>query len=113
MVVAAACAQASAQLLYEPFNYGTAAETGSAANYQVGLLTNGGPTTVWDTTDSFAPGASVFVVGSYIINANITGTGNALDVNQLWINPSSASFGAGTAPAPTLSMTGGGISTSV
>ena len=45
----------------------------------------------------------VFVVGSYQVNA-----GTANDLSSLWINPSASSFGAGVAPAATLTATTSG-----
>jgi hypothetical protein len=45
---------------------------------------------------------TIFVVGSYEF---VPGTGN--DVSRLWVNPSSATFAAETAPPPTLTGTGG------
>ncbi len=47
-----------------------------------------------------AVGSTIFLVGNYVLNS---GTGN--DVANLWINPSSDSFG-GTEPAATLTSSG-------
>ena len=57
----------------------------------------------------FAPGTystsdTVFIVGSYTFNT----VGNTTDdLSQLWVNPSSATFGAASAPGGSLSSTSG------
>jgi hypothetical protein len=52
----------------------------------------------WDSADVLTTSSVIFLVGSYTFN---TSTGSD-DVAQLWVNPSSTSFGAGSAPTSTL-----------
>ncbi len=60
---------------------------------------------VWDPR-TFTTNQTIFIVGSY------TFTGSN-DVSQMWINPSSNTFGAVTAPSPSLTTgNGGNISSS-
>lgn len=84
-------------------NYGTVVFTqASGAGYQIGLANrSSGATTTYDST-VYAVGSTVFLVGRYDF---VSGTGN--DTSALWINPSSATFGAGAAPSATLSASGG------
>jgi len=76
--------------------------TGSPGVFQLGVNQNGG-TTTWDTTDLFATGTTLFIVGSYTFNP---GVGD--DVSQLWINPNTTSA---TPPAATVSATGTDLTT--
>ena len=53
-------------------------------------------------SQTFTTSDTVLVVGSYTFNPS---TGD--DVSQLWINPSSTTFGAASAPTATLTSSGG------
>jgi len=55
----------------------------------------------WDP-NVFTTSDTIFLVGSYTFNS---GTGD--DVSQLWVNPSSATFGAATEPTGALVSSGG------
>ncbi len=55
-------------------------------------------------TNNFVAGETVFVVGRYsFINGSVTD-----DLCDLWLNPGSATFGAGSSPSPTLAGQGNG-----
>jgi hypothetical protein len=54
-------------------------------------------------TNVFDTNAVVFIVGSYTFNSATTTD----DVSQMWINPSSATFGQANAPAPLLTVSAG------
>jgi autotransporter-associated beta strand protein len=78
-------------------------------NYQLGVKVNtntniDGTTYAYDlTTRTAGPtGDTIFVVGSYTFGPD---TGD--DTSKMWINPAPATFGAGTAPAPTLTTIAG------
>ena len=75
--------------------------TNNGTAFNVGLA----PRTASPTYDAatFSTDTTIFIVGSYEF---IAGAGN--DVVRLWVNPSSANFGAGTAPAATLTLTNTG-----
>ena len=82
-----------------------------ATKFNVGIRPNSGSIAPAFDATPFAVGDTVFVVGAYTINPS-----TADDVSSLWVNPSSSTFGAGTAPATLLSVVGGsdpagGIST--
>jgi hypothetical protein len=66
--------------------------------------TTGTSALAWDTTQ-FATGDTVFVVEEYEFNLASTTD----DVARLWINPALTDFAAASAPATTLSSTGGDI----
>ncbi len=53
-------------------------------------------------SSTFTSSDTVFVVGSYTFNPSVGD-----DVSQLWINPSSSTFGAGSAPTSTVTSSGG------
>lgn len=57
--------------------------TGQAGHDQLGVQQNGG-TTVWDSTDTFTTGTTLFIVGGYTF-----GPGTGDDIVSLWISPSS------------------------
>ena len=71
----------------------------TTGGFQLGVNENSSTSTTWDTTDTFSTGNTMFIVGSYTFNP---GTGD--DVSALWINPT---IGSATAPAATISATGG------
>jgi hypothetical protein len=73
----------------------------SGSGFNVGLKKAGGGS-LFDTV-VHAVGETLFVVGSYTFNTNSATD----DVANLWINPDLASFGNGSAPAPTLSSATG------
>ncbi len=84
----------------------TRLETRSAGTgiYNIGLQ-EGSAGTLGNLTwgsQNFTTSDTVFIVGSYTFNPS---TGD--DVSQLWINPSSTTFGAGSAPTATLLSSGG------
>jgi hypothetical protein len=62
---------------------------------------------VWDPITR-SVGDTLFVVGSYTLNSGSSSD----DVSQMWINPSSSTFGDPSAPAYTLQATTGGDITS-
>jgi hypothetical protein len=74
-----------------------------AGLYNIGLdKASGTPASfVWDS-GNFTTSDTVFLVGSYTFNPS---TGD--DVSQLWINPDSSTFAAGSAPVSSLSSTAG------
>ena len=83
-------------------NYGATIWTqASGAGYQIGFSNRSNSTVVYDST-VHSLNTTVFLVGRYDF---ISGTGN--DTSALWINPSSATFGAGSAPSATLTSSGG------
>ena len=57
----------------------------------------------WDT-NKYAVGTPVYIVGGYLV----TGAAGS-DVSSVWINPGPSALGAATAPSPTISVTGQGI----
>lgn len=75
----------------------------TTGGYNIGLQegSGGAPATTWNS-QVLTTSDTVFLVGSYTFNS---GTGD--DVAQLWINPSSSTFGAGSAPASSLTSSGG------
>lgn len=79
-------------------------------HYQIGLGKTG-TGVPGNFTGSFALGATQFVVGRYTLFDNNgvpeTVLGNN-DVSSLWINPDPSSFGALTAPAPSITNGPGG-----
>ena len=76
----------------------------SANGFQIGIEKNSGTAAnfTFDNTEH-GVGDTIFVVGSYTFSA---GAGN--DQTLLWVNPDPASFGLGSAPAPTITATLGG-----
>ena len=56
---------------------------------------------VWNSS-LFTTSDTIFLVGSYTFNPS---TGD--DVSQLWVNPNSSTFGAGSAPGGSLTSSGG------
>lgn len=83
-------------------NYGATVWARSATGgFNLGLSNRSNSTETYDTT-VLSLNTTYFLVASYEF---VTGTGN--DISSLWIAPSSASFGSGTAPTPTLTATGG------
>jgi hypothetical protein len=78
--------------------------TAGAGLFNVGLDKSSGTigSFVWDP-NNYTTSDTIFLVGSYTFTAGTTTD----DVSQLWVNPSSASFGAGSAPGGALSVTAG------
>jgi hypothetical protein len=77
--------------------------------YNVGVrndvsATTGTSTIAWDTNE-YAVGDTLFIVGQYEFNT----LNSTDDLARLWINPNPADMGAATAPATTLTSTGGDI----
>lgn len=70
-------------------------------NFNIGLAPR--TSTPSYLTNSLELNTTIFVVGAYDL---ISGSAN--DVASLWVNPSSASFGSGSAPAVSLSITNSG-----
>ncbi|HZV35860.1 MAG TPA: PEP-CTERM sorting domain-containing protein [Verrucomicrobiae bacterium] len=68
----------------------------SGTGFNVGLDLNGSTATQY-ASPTYNVGDTLFLVGSYTF---VTGTAN--DTASMWINPDSSTFGAGTAPASTL-----------
>lgn len=92
--------------LTTPSVVGTRLYTRTAGGgFNFGVAKNSSTTTdwVWDTTELHV-NDTIFVVGSYEINTGSTSD----DVSRLWINPSSSTFGAASAPATPLIATSGG-----
>ncbi|EEF61804.1 immunoglobulin domain-containing protein [Pedosphaera parvula] len=73
----------------------------AASGYNIGLK-KASSGSLFDTT-TYTTGQTIFVVGSYTLNTNSASD----DLANLWINPDPTTFGAGLAPAPTLSTTSG------
>jgi hypothetical protein len=73
------------------FNIGISKSSGTASDFQ------------WGST-LFTPSDTIFVVGSYDIT---TLSGTTDDSTRMWINPSSLTFGAASAPAQTLTASTG------
>lgn len=81
-------------------------DTSDPAVYHIGTGMNSGTAAgnvQFDNVTPYAAGQTVFVVGAYEI---IAGANN--DKAYMWINPDVNSFGAGLAPAPTLTSAPGG-----
>jgi hypothetical protein len=81
-------------------------QSDGGTGYRLGIALGSGDNNVtgplaYDST-SFSAGDTLFVVGSYSINA---GTGN--DQSALWINPDVSTFGSATAPAADVSVSNG------
>lgn len=74
----------------------------SGAGFQIGLSNRSSGTTVTYDSTVHALNSTILIVGSYTFNA---GAGN--DVSNLWINPSSSTYKALTAPTATITSTGG------
>lgn len=72
------------------FNIGLDKSSGTASSF------------VWAPGD-FSISDTVFLVGSYTFNTGTTTD----DISQLWVNPDSSTFGAGSAPGGSLSSTAG------
>lgn len=72
------------------FNIGLDKSSGTAGSF------------VWGA-GNYTTSDTIFLVGSYTFNTGTTTD----DISQLWINPNSATFGAGSAPAGFLSSTAG------
>ena len=72
------------------FNIGLDKASGTASSF------------VWDS-GSYTSSDTIFLVGSYTFNTGTTTD----DISQLWVNPSSATFGAGSAPGGSLSSIAG------
>ncbi len=84
-------------------NYGaTVWLQASDTEFNIGLGNRSSGVTPTYTTGSFALNQTIFLVGSYEF---VEGTAN--DVSRLWVNPSSSTFAADSAPIPTLTSTGG------
>ncbi len=77
----------------------------NSGGFNIGLSKSSSTSTdwVWDST-VFAPGETLFLVGSYIFGSPTISTD---DVARLWINPAAIHFGASNLPPPTLEATGG------
>jgi hypothetical protein len=73
---------------------------GGSDNNSMAILTQGSGGAVASPT--FVGGETVFVVGRYTF---VAGANN--DRSDLWVNPNSSTFGAGAAPAPDATSTGG------
>ncbi|PWU15657.1 MAG: hypothetical protein C5B50_15120 [Verrucomicrobia bacterium] len=88
-----------------PTSVATRVLTRSATGgYNIGLdKTSGTGSLLIFSTNVFTTNDTVFLVGSY----TFVPTTNNDDFSQLWINPSPASFGQASAPAPTLTSTNG------
>jgi hypothetical protein len=74
------------------FNIGLSKSSGTASDFQ------------W-SSQLFTPSDTIFIVGSYDIGVLAT-AGD--DSTRMWVNPSSANFGAASAPAATLTAATGG-----
>jgi hypothetical protein len=72
--------------------------------YNLGLYKSSGLTTGNLTTNIFRTNEAIFVVARYRFN-NTSGTDDTCD---LWLNPSTSTFGAAFPPAPTLADVGAG-----
>lgn len=98
------------------FNNSTASQTGQAgvvasrlytrlsgSGFNLGINKANGTATdiTWDSA-VYNPGNTIFVVGSYTFNPSASD-----DVSALWINPDSSTFAAGSAPAGSLTASGG------
>lgn len=68
--------------------------------FNLGTSKPGAATLVWSTNQYFIE-TVLFIVGRY------TFMNPGSDVSELWINPDAATFGAESAPAPTLTTSGG------
>lgn len=68
--------------------------TGSPGDFNLGISKNGGAISYDSPVETV--GSTIFVVGSYTFNT-VTSSD---DVVSLWVNPSSSTFGAATAPTP-------------
>ena len=99
-------------------NTGAASQTGSptvvgakvfirstTGGFNIGLNKSAGTAsdTQWGST-VFTASDTIFIVGSYDFG---TLAGATDDSSRMWINPSSSDFGAGSAPAATLTAAGG------
>lgn len=71
------------------------------SRFVLGVATGGGGSTAW-AASSLSLNTTVFVVGQYVANS---GTKN--DTSALWINPDPSSFGANSAPSPTVTAGSG------
>ncbi|HSU57084.1 MAG TPA: hypothetical protein VLT36_23790 [Candidatus Dormibacteraeota bacterium] len=76
----------------------------SSNAYQLGIYKNSGTNFGSVASPTFTTNDTVFVVARYTFN---TGSSSD-DTCDLWLNPSAATFGAGTAPTPTLAAIGAG-----
>lgn len=76
--------------------------TGDGFNFGISKATSTASEIAWDTTN-YDPGETVFLVGSYTFNTDTTND----DVASLWVNPAPSTFGAASAPLPTLTTSSG------
>ena len=74
---------------------------GSGA-YQIGLYKGGGTTVGGIATNVFTAADTVFVVARYTFNTN----SSTDDLCDLWVNPDPATFGAASAPVPSVAGVG-------
>jgi hypothetical protein len=104
---------ATSGIFFAAFNNGTGSSTTVPSVIGAGLLAYkltsttfnlgiklGAGGAVDDSGGSFTTGSTIFIVGSYTY-----GTGGGNDTANLWINPSSSTFG-GTAPTATVTSSG-------
>jgi hypothetical protein len=73
-----------------------------SGGFIIGISKKSDSTVVWSSS-SYSVNSTIFVVGCYVFNS-----GTDDDLANLWINPNSSSFSAGTEPSATLSTTTSG-----
>jgi hypothetical protein len=75
--------------------------TNSGTSFSIGLAARTATNALVYDTATFTTNDLIFLVGSYEFVSGATNN----DISRLWINPSSADFGANSAPLPTLDIT--------
>lgn len=84
-------------------------KTAIANQFEIGLCDGSDANRVWHATTytAGATSAPIFVVGAYEFKNNWGGSPNETDdVQSLWIDPDSSTFGTNSPPAATLSVVG-------
>jgi hypothetical protein len=77
--------------------------SGSGFNFGLSKASSTATNIIWDNTIHYS-GETILLVGSYTFNIPDTND----DVSDLWIDPSSSTFGTALAPLPTLTTSSGG-----
>ena len=96
-----------------PAKIGARVDPTDSTKYDLGIFGNGEALTApnWSSGLTVGTGVSTthLVVGAYTITQ--TGGGPVANTSSLWIDPDPTSFGLGTAPAATITSTGGNATT--
>jgi Immunoglobulin domain len=87
------------------FSYKLNVQTNGGGGYNLGVFKGAGTVNGSFAPNNFSDSDVVFIVGRYTFN---TAAGND-DTCDLWLNPSSSTFGQDNPPAPTIAAIGAGV----